>query len=217
MPQFIKNFNLLIFMNGESERYCCPVCGAELDFQSRIQASEKLQEGWRCPSCGTCGKQISSIRFERHEVTAATVPLRERLELTSDRAVCLNGEILAGSAVLAADNSGLPSMPGVVTAIEIPDEEAPENVDVHVDFTGQYPPDRAADIETRFTMSTGYFRPFESLDLSDQILQPDQLLSLGQISDLDLASIMETEENAVRYSCRLLREQLAQSGQREID
>lgn len=216
MPQFIKNFNLIFFTNGESERDCCPICGAELDFLSCNQMQQRLNEGWRCPSCGSRGNRIANIRFEGHEVAAATVPVKERLELTSDRAVCLNGEIRVGSLVLAAPDSGLACLLGTVTAIKEPEAtDESKAVEVHVDFTGQYPSHRIADIETRFTVETGYFRSYQELGLSDLVLCPDQLLCVGEISDNEMASVLNSEEDAIRYSYRLLRCRLLQCKQRE--
>lgn len=208
MSCFIRKNNSVVFTNEESEKDCCPICGAELDFGFCVRDPQSLMERWRCPCCKTQGSKISRVWFERHEVNASSIPEQERLALTSNRAACLNGEIFAGCLVLSTIESGLPCMPGIVTAVEeaeVPTDGYTQNAaDVHVDFTGEYPPKRISDIETRFAATTGYFRPFGKLGLSDQLVRSDHLLCLEDVSDCDLIQLLESEENAIRHSYQLL-------------
>lgn len=215
MPKYDKVNNKLIFTTEESEASCCPVCGGDPDYDVFVVLDDSVKYPWSCGECGAEGSEYAKLVFDGHQVDFNTVSQDTQLEYTEIKTLCINGTLRVGDLVLSTIDDDLPCLPGVVKAIEqvgTPEHDTEnETDDVHVDFTGNYPEQRKREIEKAYACLFGYDRPFEEVSDDDLIMDPASLINITGIDDDMLRWIMESEENAIKYAYRVVREMSAQS------
>ena len=129
-----------------------------------------------------------------HETVSETIS-------TMPTATAINGEVKPGDWVVATGNSDYRYLVGMVTGInklgtpEHDAETANDTDSVHVDFACfEYPPDRIAEIEQRFSALHGRPMAIDEVALDDVIMAPDMLISLTGMNLDEIANMGQSQK-----------------------
>jgi len=197
----------IVFTIEESEAEACPICQAQLDFDSRICNEDEITDRWSCPECKANGVRKSHIGFVGHLVRKDSIPEDARAEYAPIQAKCLNGTIRKGSPVLLMTED--PCLAGRVTGIEPVSLDG--SCEVHVDCTFDYSGDRMTDLENRSLYLNGRYIPYDEMQLSDRIFPANRLLCLDHLTEPELWQVRNSEEDALRCACRIMAEMFRES------
>jgi len=217
MARYDKNENTLTFTGEESEREYCPSCMAGLDLMPPSMEEGELVQIWNCPACGLKGRVYSSPRFDRHVVDLSGV---NRAELLSNTTHCLNGVISIGDYVLPVVDNLYPCVPGQVTAIDLADTEDSSSDgrqdNVHVDysvFSDGFSENRKQEVAEAYKkinrklygkIAREDCNLFQT-DYSKVRTYPNFIIKINDVAPETMKEIMESEENAIRYALRVVR------------
>lgn len=216
MPDYDKDNGNLTFSPEESEANHCPIDGAALDFGALEVLDTSVKYPWDCPECHASGAEYARLVFNGHEVDIFSLPsdLQRKYTGTEPETGCINGPLVAGDLAMIIDEA-MPCLIGVVTDIVLRDSYEGADLDIDavtLDCRNAYGEARKERIARWSADSTGTYRPFDELDLSNVVIGADYVLRISGIGGDQLQSVLEGEENALRYAYSVLRGILALDG-----
>ena len=118
----------------------------------------------------------------------------------------LSGAVKPGDLVLSAANNDFRYMIGYVLDIvklgtpEHAEETGNDSDNVHVDFTAfNYPPERIAEFEERFSELFGIPKTWDELSPDDIIMEPEMLIVITHLGDEEIGRLGNLAANCESY------------------
>jgi hypothetical protein len=134
--------------------------------------------------------EIQPVYLSAEQRTSEAMKMPEKESVKTSKTIY--GDVQGGDWVIAAGNNDYEYLIGTVTEIDKlgTPEHGTDNTadDIHVDFTAfDYPPERAAEIEGRFTELCGEPKTFNDIPLDDVIMAPDMLIRITHLGQDEIA------------------------------
>lgn len=215
MPDYDKEHGELTFSREESEANHCPIDGAELDFGTLEVLDESVKYPWNCPECHASGAEYAKMVFDEHVVDIHSLPqsLQRLYSGAEPETDCINGRLVIGDLAMITDDA-TPCFVGVVTGIVKAGSGEGADLDIDaviLDCRNAYGETQKVQIAWWFANNAGTYKssPFDTIDLSSVVIDADNILRINGIGSDKLRTVLESEENALRYAYSVLRGALA--------